>query len=182
MTPNPTPGHEPRGLFLWNLRQPSQAPMFQIWMVCGKWLLRYKHLKKTLTQGDRNGNTNANKHGHDRVDYNSSPCTLYRGAIKWQIFYTDNLHRKLWQITGILLIWLQHCSYFTQLFQYMNKCTLLLTPLCLVSHKRDSGKQRRPKSDATECDLAPTECGVWSGSKLFAFSTGISVNHGNNKN
>ena len=45
----------------------------------------------------------------------------------------------------------------------------------MASHKRDISKQCRPRSDAAER-------GVWSGSTLFALSTGISVNHGNNKN
>ena len=62
LTPSPTPGHEPSSLFLWNHRQPSQAPMFQIWMVCGKWLLRYKYLKNFQSDG------NTNAHTHDRVD------------------------------------------------------------------------------------------------------------------
>ena len=39
----------------------------------------------------------------------------------------------------------------------------LLTHLCLASHKRDIGKQCRPRSDAAEC-------GVWSGSTLFAIT------------
>ena len=43
-----------------------------------------------------------------------------------------------------------------------------------LTHKWDIGKQRRPRSDAA--DRA-----VWSGSTLFALSTGISVNHGKNK-
>ena len=50
-----------------------------------------------------------------------------------------------------------------------------LTHLCLVSHKRDISKQCRPRSNAAEC-------GVWSGSTLFALSTGISIKYGNNKN
>ena len=49
-----------------------------------------------------------------------------------------------------------------------------LIHLCLASYKRDIGKRCRPRSDAAER-------GVWSGSTLFAFSTGISINHGNNK-
>ena len=37
-----------------------------------------------------------------------------------------------------------------------------------MSHKRDSGKQCRPRSDTTEC-------GIWSGSTLFAVNTWISI-------
>ena len=55
------------------------------------------------------------------------------------------------------------------------KRSLLSTHLCLASNERDIGKQCTPKSDATEC-------GVWSGSALFAWSTGISMKHVNNKN
>ena len=81
MTPSPTQGHEPRGLFSWNLRRPSKVPKFQIWCLCEEWLLRYKHLKN-LTQCDGNGNANANANANvdDRGDYNSSPCTSYRRA------------------------------------------------------------------------------------------------------
>ena len=43
-----------------------------------------------------------------------------------------------------------------------------VTNLYLASHKRDIGKQPRFRSDAAECS-------VWSGSALFAWSTGISV-------
>ena len=50
-----------------------------------------------------------------------------------------------------------------------------LTHLSLASHKRDIGKQCRPRSDATER-------GVWSESTLFALNAGISVNHCDNKN
>ena len=46
---------------------------------------------------------------------------------------------------------------------------LLSTHLCLASHKRDIGKQCRPTS-------------VWSGSKLFALNTELSIKHGDNKN
>ena len=49
-----------------------------------------------------------------------------------------------------------------------------LTHLSLGSHKRDIGKQCRPRSDAAER-------GVWSGSTLFALRTGISFKLGNNK-
>ena len=49
-----------------------------------------------------------------------------------------------------------------------------LTNLSLASHKRDIGKQCRPKSDVTLCD-------IWSGSALFALSPEISTKH-NNKN
>ena len=49
MTPSPTQGHEPRGLFSWNLRRPSKVPKFQIWCLCEEWLLRYKHLKNFNT-------------------------------------------------------------------------------------------------------------------------------------
>ena len=51
---------------------------------------------------------------------------------------------------------------------------IILTHLCLAFHKRDIGKQCRPRSDATEH-------GVWSGFTLFALITGISIKHGNNK-
>ena len=51
---------------------------------------------------------------------------------------------------------------------------VVLTHLCIVSHKRAIGKRCRPKSDAAEH-------GVWSGSSLFALGTGISIKHNNNK-
>ena len=50
-----------------------------------------------------------------------------------------------------------------------------LTDLCLASHKRDIGKQCKPRSDAAER-------GVWSGSTLFAISSEISTKHGNIEN
>ena len=53
-----------------------------------------------------------------------------------------------------------------------------LTHLSLASYKRDIGKQWISRSDAAYA----IGRGVWSGSKLFALRTGISVNHGNNKN
>ena len=43
-----------------------------------------------------------------------------------------------------------------------------------MSHKRGIGKQCRPRSDAADR-------GVWSGSTLFASSTGIFIKHGSNK-
>ena len=46
---------------------------------------------------------------------------------------------------------------------------VIVNSVCLVSHKRDIGKQCRPRSDAT-------------GTTSFALSTGISVKDGNNKN
>ena len=48
------------------------------------------------------------------------------------------------------------------------------THLCLASRKMDIDKQYRPGSDATEH-------GVWSGSTLFAFRTGIVIKYVNNK-
>ena len=51
----------------------------------------------------------------------------------------------------------------------------ILIHLSLAANKRDNGKQCRPRSDAAER-------GVWSGSTLFALNSGISMNHGNNKN
>ena len=51
----------------------------------------------------------------------------------------------------------------------------LLTHLCLASHKWDIGKQCRLRLDAAER-------GVWSGSTLFALTTGLSIKHGNNQN
>ena len=50
-----------------------------------------------------------------------------------------------------------------------------LTHLSLSSHKRDTDKQRRPRSDAAER-------GVLSGSTLFALSSDNSLKYGNNKN
>ena len=50
-----------------------------------------------------------------------------------------------------------------------------LTHLSLVSHKRDIGKQCRPRSDAAER-------GVWSESTLFALTSEISTTHDNSKN
>ena len=44
-----------------------------------------------------------------------------------------------------------------------------------MSHKKNIGKQWWPRSDATER-------GVWLGSTLFAWSTGISIIIENNKN
>ena len=58
---------------------------------------------------------------------------------------------------------------------FLDNCDKESTHLCLVYHKWDIGKQRRPRSDATER-------GVWSESTLFALSTETSVNHDNNKN
>ena len=52
---------------------------------------------------------------------------------------------------------------------------LCLTYLCLASLKWDIDKQCRPRSDAAERS-------VWSGSTLFALTTGISIKHGNNQN
>ena len=49
----------------------------------------------------------------------------------------------------------------------------MLTHLSLASHKRDIGKQRKPRSDAAER-------GVWSGPTLFASE--ISTKHDNDKN
>ena len=58
----------------------------------------------------------------------------------------------------------------------MNKLNnVILTHLCLASYKWDIDKQCRPRSDATER-------GVWLGSTVFALSTGISVQEGNNRN
>ena len=53
--------------------------------------------------------------------------------------------------------------------------SLRKTRLCLASHERDIGKQCRPRSDAAER-------GVWSGSTLFALTTGISIKHITNQN
>ena len=50
-----------------------------------------------------------------------------------------------------------------------NVFVLILTHLSLTSHKRDIGKQRRPRSDAAKC-------GVWLGSTLFALNTEIELN------
>ena len=44
-----------------------------------------------------------------------------------------------------------------------------VTHLSLVFHKGEIDKQCRLRSDAAEC-------GVWSGSALFALNTGISIN------
>ena len=52
---------------------------------------------------------------------------------------------------------------------------ILLTHLSLASHKRDIGKQCRPRSDAAEC-------GIWSGSTLFALISEFSTKHNNDKN
>ena len=51
----------------------------------------------------------------------------------------------------------------------------MITHLFLAFHKCDTDKQCRPRSDATFC-------GVLSGSTLFAFNIGISVNYSNSKN
>ena len=55
------------------------------------------------------------------------------------------------------------------------KCWSRLTHLSVASHKRDIGKQCGPRSDATEC-------GIWSGSTLFASRLEMSTKHNNNKN
>ena len=47
---------------------------------------------------------------------------------------------------------------------HMFEGTFLLTHLSLTYHKRDTGKQCRPRSDAAES-------GIWSGSTLFALNT-----------
>ena len=49
---------------------------------------------------------------------------------------------------------------------------MFLTHLFLVSHKRDIGKQCRPRSNAAERDL-------WSASILFALNIGASVKYNN---
>ena len=51
----------------------------------------------------------------------------------------------------------------------------VLTHISLASHKKDIGKQCRPRSDAAER-------GVWSGSTLFALRSDISTKHDNSKN
>ena len=53
--------------------------------------------------------------------------------------------------------------------------SVILTHLCLASHKWDISKQCRPRSDAADR-------GVWSGSTRFALTTGISIKHGYNQN
>ena len=50
----------------------------------------------------------------------------------------------------------------------------ILTQLYQDSHKKDIGKQCRPRSDAAEC-------GIWSGPVLFALNKWIFIKHGNNK-
>ena len=52
-----------------------------------------------------------------------------------------------------------------------------LTNLFLVYHKKDIGKESRPRSDAAE-----RGCDVWSGFTVFELKTGISVKYNNNKN
>ena len=52
--------------------------------------------------------------------------------------------------------------------------SLILLHLYQASHKRDIGKQYRLRSDAIEH-------GVWSGSALFALTTGISMINNNTK-
>ena len=52
---------------------------------------------------------------------------------------------------------------------------VILTHLSLASHKRNIGKQCRPRSDAAE------RC-VRSGSTLFALNSEISTKHDKNKN
>ena len=63
------------------------------------------------------------------------------------------------------------CVFNWSFYWWLGVC---LTHLNLASHKRDISKQCRPRWDAAERD-------VWSGSTLFALSTGISVNYGKNK-
>ena len=57
----------------------------------------------------------------------------------------------------------------------LEEATCMLTHISLASHKRDIGKQCRPGSDAAEC-------GISSGSILFALSSETSIKHGNNIN
>ena len=57
----------------------------------------------------------------------------------------------------------------------VSRLILSLTHLFLAFHKRDIGRQCRPRSDAAEVS-------VWSRSTLFASRTGISVKHGYNTN
>ena len=64
---------------------------------------------------------------------------------------------------------LQICGHF------FKTLILVLTYLSLASHKRDTSKQCRPRSDAAER-------GVWSGSTLFALNSEISTKHDNNNN
>ena len=56
----------------------------------------------------------------------------------------------------------------------LTRRIITLTHLCLESHKRNIGKQCRPRSDATER-------GVCSGFTLLAFNTETSIKRGNIK-
>ena len=45
-------------------------------------------------------------------------------------------------------------SFKTEATQYtVSILSILLTHLCLASHKLDIGKQSRPRSDAAECSI-----------------------------
>ena len=57
------------------------------------------------------------------------------------------------------------------IFQTMDFC--LLIHFSLGTPKIVTGKQCRPRSDVAEC-------GIWSGSTLFALTTGISIKYSNN--
>ena len=85
------------------------------------------------------------------------------------------VHLKSWdQYLTSGQVWTTSIQRFRR-YSLLSNLTKNLTLLCLASHKWDNGKQSRPRSDAAEC-------GVWSGSILFALNTGISIKYGNNKN
>ena len=61
-------------------------------------------------------------------------------------------------------------------FQILRITAILkLTHFIMETPKTITSKQCQPRSDAAECS-------IWSGSTLFALTTGISIKHSNNKN
>ena len=86
----------------------------------------------------------------------------YSWAIRdnFHILHTYSLHPVLqdWRNIYDLVLWPWHLSW--QAWQ-SSAGLVFLTHIRLASHFWDLGKQCRPRSDATEC-------GIWSGSTLFA--------------
>ena len=82
-----------------------------------------------------------------------------------------------WWIAGFVWILNKHVFFFGSVYNLSGSLWNLfvyLTHLSLASHKRDTGKQCRPRSDAEER-------GVWWGSLLFALSSEIPTKHADYK-
>ena len=90
---------------------------------------------------------------------------------------------KVYQIPLLLLfVWTCQSPFLGKLRNKISWSYYLMNLICpvvklthssLASYKRDIGKQCISRSDAAER-------GVWSGSTLFALSSGISTKHDNN--